>query len=42
MTAVSSSGCPYPHTKVSIGPPPNGDYNHPTRLDHFVFLRKKK
>jgi hypothetical protein len=32
-TPVSSSGCSYPHTKVSIGPPPNGDYNHPTRLD---------
>ena len=22
--------------------PPNGDCNHPTKLDHFVFLRKKK
>jgi len=29
-------------TKVSIGLPPNGDRNHPTRLDHFIFLRKKK
>jgi hypothetical protein len=29
-------------TKVSIGLPPNGDQNHPTKLDHFVFLRKKK
>jgi hypothetical protein len=29
-------------TKVSIGLPPNGDRNHPTKLDHFVFLRKKK
>jgi hypothetical protein len=29
-------------TKVSIGLPPNGDCNHPTKLDHFVFLRKKK
>ena len=28
-------------TKVSIGLPPNGDRNHPTKLDHFVFLRKK-
>jgi hypothetical protein len=28
--------------KVSIGLPPNGDRNHPTKLDHFVFLRKKK
>ena len=26
-------------TKVSIGLPPNGDRNHPTKLDHFVFLR---
>ena len=29
-------------TKVSIGLPPNGDRNHPTKLDHFVFLREKK
>jgi hypothetical protein len=29
-------------TKVSIGLPPNGDRNHPTKLDHFVFLRKRK
>ena len=29
-------------TKVSIGLPPNGDCNHPTKLDLFVFLRKKK
>jgi len=29
-------------TKVSIGLPPNGDCKHPTKLDHFVFLRKKK
>ena len=29
-------------TKVSIGLPPDGDRNHPTKLDHFVFLRKKK
>jgi hypothetical protein len=29
-------------TKVSIGLPPNEDRNHPTKLDHFVFLRKKK
>jgi hypothetical protein len=29
-------------TKVSIGLPPSGDRNHPTKLDHFVFLRKKK
>jgi hypothetical protein len=29
-------------TKVSIGLPPNEDCNHPTKLDHFVFLRKKK
>jgi len=29
-------------TKVSIGLPPNGDRNRPTKLDHFVFLRKKK
>jgi hypothetical protein len=28
-------------TKVSIGLPPNGDCNHPTKLDHFIFLRKK-
>ena len=29
-------------TKVSIGLPPNGERNYPTKLDHFVFLRKKK
>ena len=29
-------------TKVSIGLPTNGDGNHPTKLDQFVFLRKKK
>jgi hypothetical protein len=29
-------------TKVSIGLPPDGHRNHPTKLDHFVFLRKKK
>jgi Recombination directionality factor-like len=29
-------------TKVAIGLPPNGDHNHPTKLDHFVFLKKKK
>jgi len=29
-------------TKVSIGLPPNGDRNYPTKLDHFVFLRKKR
>ena len=29
-------------TKVSIGLPPNGERNHPTKLDHFVFLRKTK
>jgi hypothetical protein len=29
-------------TKVSIGLPPNGERNHPAKLDHFVFLRKKK
>ena len=29
-------------TKVSIGLPPNGDRNHPSKLDHFVFLRKQK
>jgi hypothetical protein len=29
-------------TKVSIGLPPNGDRNHPTKLDHFLLLRKKK
>jgi len=29
-------------TKVSIGLPPTGDRNHPTKLDHIVFLRKKK
>ena len=29
-------------TKVSIGLPPNGNRSYPTKLDHFVFLRKKK
>jgi hypothetical protein len=29
-------------TKVSVGLPPNGDRNHPTKLDLFAFLRKKK
>ncbi len=29
-------------TKVSIGLPPDGERNHPTKLDHFLFLRKKK
>jgi len=29
-------------TKVSIELPPNGDCNHPTKLDHFLFLRRKK
>jgi len=29
-------------TKVSIRLPPNGDRNHPTKLDQFVFLRKTK
>lgn len=29
-------------TKIAIGLPPNGDRNYPTKLDHFVFLRKKK
>jgi hypothetical protein len=29
-------------TKVSIGLPSNGDRNHPTKLDHFVFLGIKK
>jgi hypothetical protein len=29
-------------TKVSIGLPANGERNHPTKLDHFVFLRKKR
>jgi hypothetical protein len=29
-------------TKVSIGLPPNGDRNHPTKLDQFVFLCKRK
>jgi Recombination directionality factor-like len=29
-------------TKVAIGLPPNGDNNHPTKLDHFVFLKKEK
>jgi len=29
-------------TKVAIGIPPQGDRNYPLKLDHFVFLRKKK
>jgi hypothetical protein len=29
-------------TKIAIGLPPNGDRNYPTKLDHFVFLRKKR
>lgn len=29
-------------TKVAIGMPPQGDRNYPCKLDHFVFLRKKK
>jgi len=29
-------------TKVAIGMPPQGDRNYPSKLDHFVFLRKKK
>lgn len=29
-------------TKVAIGMPPEGDRNYPSKLDHFVFLRKKK
>jgi hypothetical protein len=29
-------------TKVAIGTPPQGDRNYPSKLDHFVFLRKKK
>jgi hypothetical protein len=29
-------------TKLAIGLPPNGNRNHPTKLDHFVFLRKKR
>ncbi len=29
-------------TKIAIGLRPNGDRNHPTKLDHFVFLRKKR
>jgi hypothetical protein len=28
-------------TKIAIGLPPNGDRNHPIKLDHFVFLKKK-
>jgi Recombination directionality factor-like len=28
--------------KVTIGMPPQGDRNYPSKLDHFVFLRKKK
>jgi len=27
-------------TKVAIGLPPSGDKNYPSKLDHFVFLRK--
>ncbi|MDE3181720.1 MAG: hypothetical protein KGM47_18905, partial [Acidobacteriota bacterium] len=29
-------------TKIAIGLPPNGDRNYPTKLDHFVFLCKKR
>lgn len=29
-------------TKVAIGIPPQGDQNYPSKLDHFVFLCKKK
>jgi hypothetical protein len=29
-------------TKLAIGLPPNGNRNHPTKLDHFVFLRKNR
>ena len=29
-------------TKVAIGLPPDKDHNHPTKLDHFVLLRKAK
>lgn len=29
-------------TKIAIGMPPQGDRNYPSKLDHFVFLRKKK
>ena len=29
-------------TKVAIGMPPQGDRNYPCKLDHFVFLHKKK
>ncbi len=29
-------------TKVAIGMPPQGNRNYPSKLDHFVFLRKKK
>lgn len=29
-------------TKLAIGLPPNGDRNYPTKLDHFVFLRKQR
>jgi hypothetical protein len=29
-------------TKVAIGMPPQGERNYPSKLDHFVFLRKKK
>lgn len=29
-------------TKVAIGMPPQGDRNYPSKLDHFVFLRKNK
>ena len=28
-------------TKVSIGLPPNGDRNHPTKLDHFLFRARR-
>jgi hypothetical protein len=29
-------------TKVAIGMPPQGNRNYPSKLDHFVFLRKEK
>ncbi len=29
-------------TKVAIGLPPQGDRNYPTKLDHFIFLKKVK
>ena len=29
-------------TKVAIGMPPQGKRNYPSKIDHFVFLRKRK